>query len=58
VDLILDHTNTLESDLDWHATLPTQPLGTATMHKFARGSAGPVNTGHRRHENSRISGKP
>jgi hypothetical protein len=26
VDLILDHTDTPESDLDRHAALPTQPL--------------------------------
>ena len=47
MDLILDHTDTPESDLERHAALPTQPLWHGNRHKFGRGSAGPVNAGRR-----------
>ena len=38
MNLILDHTDTPESDLDRHAALPTQPLWHGNRHKFGRGS--------------------
>ena len=47
MDLILDHTDTPESDLERHAALLTQPLWHGNRHKFGRGSAGPVNAGRR-----------